>query len=390
VIVKPPTSPISITKTHIIAISFLVGVGALIFNIMPILLAAIGIERAYSDTELGDIGSAYFSGFTLFTVFAMVWVRRIDWRKSSITSLIVAAFLLALAAFIENIALLLLAFALLGIAMVFIYTPLLTCLGDTADPDRAMGFSLTLQVSLAAVVAFVLPTYVLPFFGLRGALMTLSLLCLLSLLLTPTIPRSGRFSAVGTPLWAGFTAIKNASRAPKIALLGILIFYIGITGLWTFVDRIAQSQGLQADAIGLAISASLLFGGVGALLPAILGARFGRQLMLILGLCTILGAIFLLSSVLTDLRFLFGVILLNVGWNMTVAYAAAQVAESDNTGFILPLIPAAISIGAAIAPALSGRLLEFGGSQSYFGVLTAITVIAYALLIIAIRAVPEE
>ena len=125
---KPPTSPISITKTHIIAISFLVGVGALIFNIMPILLAAIGIERAYSDTELGDIGSAYFSGFTLFTVFAMVWVRRIDWRKSSITSLIVAAFLLALAAFIENIALLLLAFALLGIAMVFIYTPLLTCL----------------------------------------------------------------------------------------------------------------------------------------------------------------------------------------------------------------------------------------------------------------------
>ena len=147
---------------------------------------------------------------------------------------------------------------------------------------------------------------------------------------------------------------------------------------------------MQADAIGLAISASLLFGGVGALLPAILGARFGRQLMLILGLCTILGAIFLLSSVLTDLRFLFGVILLNVGWNMTVAYAAAQVAESDNTGFILPLIPAAISIGAAIAPALSGRLLEFGGSQSYFGVLTAITVIAYALLIIAIRAVPEE
>jgi len=367
-------------QSKVLAISFLVGVSALVFNIMPILLAAIGKERGYGDAALGDIGSAYFAGFTLVTIFAMVWVRRINWQMSVTFSLLAAAALFIVASYLDGLIWLQISFALLGIAMVFIYTPLMTCLGDTADPDRAMGTSLALQVAVAAGIAFILPAYVLPNFGLRGGLWALAILCTLSLGFVRAVPRSGRFTADGTRWLDSFSALKNAAVGPKVGLVGIFIFYIGITGLWSFLDRVAQGAGLSGDTIGSAISVSLLFGGLGALVPALLGARFGRPKMFLLGFFITIGAVILLATPLTIPRFFLGVILLNIGWNMTVAYAAGQVAQTDNSGYLLPLIPAAISLGAAIAPAISGRVIENSGSGAFFGLMGGIIFVAYAFL----------
>tara|TARA_B110000503_G_C6948936_1_gene330207 strand:- start:325 stop:462 length:138 start_codon:yes stop_codon:yes gene_type:complete len=37
----------------------------------------------------------------------------------------------------------------MGVVMAFIYTPIITCLGDTDESDRAMGISVVLAVLIS-------------------------------------------------------------------------------------------------------------------------------------------------------------------------------------------------------------------------------------------------
>jgi hypothetical protein len=59
-------------------LAFLLEIGALVFNIMPVLLSLIGEQRNFSNSQLGDIGASYFAGFTVVTLLTMFWVRRVN------------------------------------------------------------------------------------------------------------------------------------------------------------------------------------------------------------------------------------------------------------------------------------------------------------------------
>ena len=145
--------------------------------------------------------------------------------------------------------------------MAFIFTPIITCLGDVEDPDRAMGISVVLQVALAGFVAFAIPVLIALYFGFQGSMYFLAIICGLSLLLSGFIPKNGRFLFKQGHLQDNLVAIKGARLAPKLGLLAMFIFYLGIAGLWTFVDRIGQAGGLSAATTAAAISLALLLGG---------------------------------------------------------------------------------------------------------------------------------
>ena len=86
---------------------------------------------------------------------------------------------------------------------------------------------------------------------------------------------------------------------------------------------------------------------------------------------------------MTALGVTFALVLLNSGWNFTIAYGSAGVAESDGSGFLLPILPAAISVAAMLAPAVGGRLLEFGGNDLFLVFVAAVLMIAQSLFLYA-------
>ena len=376
-------TPINATLPKLIVLSFLVAISALVFNIMPILLSLIGERRNFSDSQLGDLAASYFAGFTVVTLFAMFWVRRVNWRRTANVSLLCSIVFFAAIPHLVDYGVIALCLFALGVVMAFIYTPILTCLGDTDEPDRAMGVSIVLQVALAALVAFAIPVLIAPYFGFEGCMYFLSISCGLSLLLSRFIPESGRFSFKYGRLQDSLVAIKGARLAPKLGLLAMFAFYLGITGLWTFVDRIGQAGGLSAEAAGAAISVALLLGGLSGLIPALMGQWPSRFIMLLVGFAAIAVSMVLLMRPMTALSVTFALVLLNSGWNMTVAYGSANVAEADDSGFLLPMLPAAISVGAMLAPVVGGRLLEFGGTGLFLGFVAVVLTIAHGLFLYA-------
>ena len=211
----------------------------------------------------------------------------------------------------------------------------------------------------------------------------LSLICGLSLLLSRFIPESGRFSFKQAGLRDCLVAIKGAEFVPKLGLLAMFVFFLGLTGLWAFIDRIAQAGGLSAEAAGGAISVALLLGGLTGLIPALMGQWPSRFIMLLSGSLLIAVSMVLLMRPMTALSVTFALVLLNSGWNFTVAYGSAMVAESDRSGFLLPMLPAAISVAAMLAPAIGGRLLEFGGNGLFLGFVTVVLMISQGLFLSA-------
>ena len=366
-------------------LSFLVAIGALVFNVMPILLSLIGERKNFSDAQLGDLGSSYFAGFTLITVFAMFWARRVNWQRTVRVNLLCSTLFFAAIPHLETFGVIALFLFALGVVMAFIYTPVFTYLGDTDEPDRAMGVSVVLQVGLAALVAFAIPVLIAPYFGFEGSMYFLSLICGLSLLLSRFIPESGRFSFKQTGLRDSLVAIRSAASTPKLGLLAMFIFYLGITGLWAFVDRIVLAGGLSAEAAGGAISVALMLGGLTGLIPALMGQWPSRFIMLLIGSMVIAVSMALLMRPMTVMSVTAALVLLNSGWNLTVAYGSANVAESDGSGFLLPLLPATISVAAVLAPALGGRLMEFGGNSLFLGFVTVVLMIGQGLFLYAAR-----
>ena len=259
---RPTQKSISASLPKLITLSFLVAISALIFNVMPILLSLIGEKRNFSDSQLGDLGSSYFAGFMIITVFAMFWVRRVNWQRAVNVSLFCSVLFFAAIPHLESFEVIALFLFALGVVMAFIYTPVFTYLGDTDEPDRAIGICIVFQVGLAALVAFAIPVLIAPYFGFQGSMYFLSLICFFSLLLSRFVPESGRFSFKQAGLRDCLVAIKGAALAPKLGVLAMFIFYLGITGLWAFIDRIVQSGGLSAEAAGGAISVALLLCGL--------------------------------------------------------------------------------------------------------------------------------
>ena len=374
---------INATLPKLIMLSYLVAIGALVFNILPILLSLIGERKNFSDSQLGDLGSSYFIGFMVITVLAMFWVRRVNWRRTVNFSLLCSVLLFAAIPQLESFGVIALCLFALGVVMAFIYTPVFTYLGDTDEPDRAMGVSVVLQVGLAALVAFAIPVLIAPYFGFQGSMYFLSLICGLSLLLSRFIPESGRFSFKQAGLRDCLVAIKGAEFVPKLGLLAMFVFFLGLTGLWAFIDRIAQAGGLSAEAAGSAISVALLLGGLTGLIPALMGQWPSRFIMLLSGSLLLAVSMVLLMRPMTALSVTFALVFLNSGWNLTVAYGSAMVAESDGSGFLLPMLPATISVAAMLAPAIGGRLLEFGGNGLFLGFVTVVLMIAQGLFLSA-------
>lgn len=365
--------------------AILVGVGGLIYNILPLILGGLGAQHGFTDTQLGDIGAAYFIGFTLVTISAPAWVRTINWRRAVALGLCITAVLFVASAYASSVLHLQIIFALAGAAMVLVYTPMLTCLGDHSDPDRAIGSSLAFQVGLAALFAYALPAFIIPAVGANATFFSLAILSLISLALISRIPGHGRVHVDREKLSSILQNMKQGSRPAWIGLLGIAVFYIGITGTWAFVDRIARAQGLDSSFVGFAISIALIGGGAGALAPAILGNRFGRAPMMVAGIAIMWAGLYLLSASISGFTFLVSVNLVNIGWNLTIAYVIAQIAVSDRNGYIMPMVPAAISVGAALAPAIGGRLLELGGATALIASMALILLVALAFFIASTR-----
>ncbi|WP_027856570.1 MFS transporter [Marinobacterium jannaschii] len=371
------------SRSCIAATSIISAAGAAIFLILPILLGAAAEHLQLDEEQAGLIASSYFIGFLLVCLSAVFWIRRFDWQYVSGTGFLLLSGGLAAAAFINQYSILLALMALSGIGAGILFGLAVCVVSDTDDPDRYFGIKILAEQVVGAALLFLLPIYVTVHWGFPGMLLTVAAVLALLGLSTAWLPKRGK-RGVESASSSDHTATKISVWPVWAALLALMVYFAGLSGLWAFVERIATQQGIDAVTIGKALSFGLVGGGLGAFAAALLGDRFGRLFPLVLSTGFLAAVIFIYSSAFDALLFAASTFVFSGVWNYGLAYQMGLVVSLDKRGNLSVLISSFLSLGAIVGPAIAGMLI---GEQGYGGlfVFTAITIVfglaVFALLL---------
>jgi cyanate permease len=137
-------------------------------------------------------------------------------------------------------------------------------------------------------------------------------------------------------------------------------------GIWSFLERIGNANGLSPQAIGTVLAVSYVAVILAALIVAWLGARIGSAAPIFMGMLTMLVGIFCLDRTLTFATYMTASIIFQVGWIICYPFTMAVISKADTSGRYVPLIAAAQGLGASLGAGLGGTLI--GTSENYSGI----------------------
>ncbi|NIB42184.1 MFS transporter [Pseudomaricurvus alkylphenolicus] len=375
----PATEMINKPST-VFSAATLLAIAYLIYNMLPLILGSAADSLGLNEKQIGYLGSIYMAGSTLSNISAVFWVRRLDWRKVVFLTTLISASIYAIAGHLEYNSLLV-TFFLLGVTNASIVSCVLTCLGDTDNPDQSFGYGIGIQVTLAGIGACLLPIFVVPEWGFQGVMFALAGVAIASMLLIPRLPKNDAKGAERLPV-ANVTKGTGSNGAVCWGISGMMLYFIGQSGVWAFLERIGIQGGITSGELGAIFGITLVLSAAGAFLASAIGTRFGRCWPIIGATVACVASLYLLPICKTPWSFGTAVFFYAAAWNFVLPFQMTIITEGDSRGRFTPLIPACQLLGSAIGPALAGNLI-IDGSYAYVYLLAAVTAIISTVIFIA-------
>jgi predicted MFS family arabinose efflux permease len=155
-------------------------------------------------------------------------------------------------------------------------------------------------------------------------------------------------------------------------MVGLFVFEVGQSGLFTFIDQIGIQAGLDADGRGTVLGATSFMGMSGAVFAAWLGTRFGRAWPVTIGLGINIVAVAGLA--VCESTFAYGALNLHwgVGYNFLVPYLMGALATLDDRGRWAVAGESLWNGGAVPGPWIAAVLVQQAGMLS-LAVLSLVT-----------------
>lgn len=364
-------------RSAILAGCLISAFGAMVFNILPLLLGSVQDGLGFNDQQLGLLTSAYFAGFTISTVSAFFWVRKCHWQKAAVLLTVMTLLTCVMLMSVQSYALYLALICLLGATTSAIYAIGTTYLGDTENPARSYGFKIGAEAALGAILLLLLPPLVVSQWGLQGLLISMLAAFFFLSLSIFWLPAKGI---------KGSEEYKNSLDTPEqllvpiiLSLLALFIFFAGISSLWAFIERIGNDAGFAATDIGTALSVSLVFAMSGSFLAGALGDRFGFLSPVVVALLVLVVGLYTLSS--TGFSFYFiGVCLFALSYGFSLPVQVTIVSCFDSNGEFVVLTAVSIALGGIVGPGIAGYLKSPDSNVAilmFTGVTVAVSVMIY-------------
>ncbi len=361
-------------------------IGAIFYNVLPMVVGVVQDARGLDDRAVGLLGSAFFVGFTGITLTAFFWIRRWSWRRVTAVTLPLACVALLATAAAESYAAMLAVMVLAGGAFSALYGVGTTLLGDTAMPARWYGTKIAAEAGLGAVLLLTLPYAVerWGFVGLAGGMVVAALALAPLLLGMPAAGRDDRVQTGTSPSAADRRA--SGGLAIWFALLAVFLFMTAVTAVWAFLERLGNDAAYPAAAVAKILSLTLLFAVLGSLTASAVGGRVGSRLPFAAACAAFVGGLAVVAAVPSFSGYAVGACLLTYGIGLGLPYGITIAAQLDPDGRHTVLTVPAIGLGNIIAPALGGFLADAVG---YTGVLYAggvLVLLALAAAMLALNA----
>lgn len=342
----------------------------------PAIAAQLATQWHLSPSQIGDLFSTELGAMSLATLPAFWWLKRINWRRAAALAgvIFIAANLLSIWAE-DYSTLLALRFcsALAGGSLMIVC---LSSAASTANPSRVYGLWVMGQLVVGAIGLSILPR-LFEHYGLGACYLILALLMALFLPLARYFPQ-------GAPVAASNAEKSTRASTWKVSLgiLGILTFYISLSGVWTFIGAISANAGISAESSGEVLAIATLMGIVGAGCASLIGDRLPRPLLLLLGYGLMAGSVLLLLDQPPLARLALAALAFKFTWTFILPLILASLAELDRSGKLMNASNLVIGGGLAIGPTVAGHLIEnTGGYQPLLVGAAAITLLSLVLIL---------
>ena len=344
------------------SVAIIVALGSLaaaILILAPAIVGAYITQCGFSPQQAGYLISADMAGMGLATLPALFWVKRVDWRHVARVALLLAAagnVLTAGSASFESFVIVRFCTALAaGTAM----SVCLASIGMTRDPDRVFGLWVVGQLALGAVGLALFPL-ILSAWGFAGVFLLLAGALFVLSFFVHHLPQRGPDPASSTGAGA---ALRRRLLLAACGVFGVLCFYVGLSGVWAFLERMGVTAQLDAGFISRTLSLASLAGIAGAASASFLSARRGRLLPAGAGFALILLALMLLLNRVTAEAYLLAACLFKYAWTFILPYLLASITAIDASGRVILVTNIMIGGGLAIGPAIAATLIGAGSYQ---------------------------
>lgn len=353
-------------------------------TVLPMILASLGEAYGLGEGRIGDLGSAYGVGATGIALGSGLWLRQGRLRLPSVMLSALGLAALAAVALVSSYPMLLGLFLLGGIGFGGVYALMIVLLGQTEDPNRAFGWQWSLGAIPGMALLYLIPL-VAPSGAAVGAIVALIvfanlLTSLPALWLGTRLPR-----AVGaSPGHGAASAAVPPARWPALlGAFGLFAIYAGVTGVWSFLGRIAAGESLDRAHAGLGLALATLAAVVASFAAGESGRAGARPVTFTAALALAFGGFAALAWWTGAWGYSVGAILLIGFASYALTLCTAVVSRLDAHGPGLGLTASALGAGAILGPSLAGHVFEARGLSAMYLVclvLVAFSGLAYGLV----------
>lgn len=225
------------------------------------------------------------------------------------------------------------------------------------NPDRAFGTLLFVQFSVGSLVMMLLPGFEAQF-GAYAVFYLMAGLSLLSLLMLLWLPAQSARATQHLPTAAAIQSCAGGSyRHACLLLLAIGAYQLAASAIWAYAGLIGLAAAISPDKVNNYIAATGLLGLLGALIPMLLGQRYGRQPLLLAGTVLSITAAVLLNFAAQHWVYLLALALLFLAWPAVQSYLLAVSAAFDRSGRLSSIASLVAAVGMASGPLMASMLL---------------------------------
>jgi predicted MFS family arabinose efflux permease len=338
-------------------------VAIIIFNALPVIMGVASDTLGLNSEQLGLMAAVELAGIGLTSISGLIWIRKVRWRRAVLLGTLTLATGNVLSIFADSASTLIpLRFltGLLGEGVIF--TVAIAAIGDARNADRAFAYSIVGQVGLGMVALWCFP-YIALSMGYAGVMGVMAALALACLVLLPWLPAGGE-KAVEPGALAPIDAAANSFVTPLIGLLGMVCWFIGLSGIWAFVERIGSQVPIPQTTIGMLLSLGLGLGALASLTVALVGDRYGRFWPPLAAIAVHALICFLLAGKLTVFMYSALVLSFTFVWNIGLPFFLGLIADSDSGGRMVVLLVSAQAFGNTLGPLIAGQIIEVKGMAS--------------------------
>ncbi|WP_338111300.1 MFS transporter [Novacetimonas pomaceti] len=339
----------------LIAIAVFAGLANASLLCAPVIATQLMTELGLDARKVGLFFSMEFGGYCLAGLGGRWLLPGMPWRLIVLVSVAVVIMgdLIAILCLHYFIALLFVRLitatfsAMLGIVA-------MSSANRRVDRGRAYGIYILGQCMTGVIGLALLPA-LFTHYGIRSYFILLPMLFIALSWLGLFLARGG----TGTrPANDGHVSISSGFPV-LLRRIAVLLFYMGLSGVWTFSGAISARAGINALHGGALMSGAAFAGVMGSALAAWYGRRPNINGAMFMGYGVLIGALLILMLP-TMGAFIAGIVSFKFAWTFVIPFIFATIGQQDRKGEVIAEVNLLAGLGLSVAPWLAGQIVAFG------------------------------